>query len=43
MTASVSERKIGKRLGTYLIEVQNEKGDLLAETMITISYFRQPV
>ena len=43
MTASVSERKIGKRLGTYLIEVKNEKGDLLAETMITISYFQQPI
>ena len=43
MTAFVSERKIGKRLGTYLIEVKNEKGDLLAETMITISYFQQPV
>ena len=38
MNAYISERKIGKRLGSYLVEIKNEAGILLAETMITVSF-----
>ena len=38
MTAAVTERKIGRRLGSYLLEVKNDCGQLLADTVITIAY-----
>ena len=42
MTCSVTERKVGKRLGTFLLEVRNDAGVLLAETMTTIAFLEYP-
>ncbi|MDO5154853.1 MAG: hotdog fold thioesterase [Eubacteriales bacterium] len=41
MTATVLERKIGKKLGVYLVEVKNEAGKLIADVMITVVFAEQ--
>lgn len=38
MTAFVSERKTGKKLGVYLIEIKNESGKLIADAMMTVAF-----
>ena len=38
ITATVSERKAGKRLGTYLVELKNSNNQLLADALFTISF-----
>ena len=39
ITATVTERKVGRKLGIYLIEVRNNAGVLLADTVTTIAFF----
>ena len=39
ITATVTERKTGRKLGIYLIEVRNDAGVLLADTVTTIAFF----
>ena len=34
--ATISERKVGKRLGTYLVELKDEKGTLIADAIFTV-------
>lgn len=36
--ATLKERKVGKKLGSYLVEVTNEKNKLVAEAMFTIAF-----
>ena len=36
----VTERKVGKRLGTYLVELKDEKSVLLAEALFTIAFLK---
>ncbi|MCQ2507611.1 MAG: hotdog fold thioesterase [Dorea sp.] len=38
LTATVNERKVGKKLGIYLIEVTNPAGKLVADAMLTIAF-----
>lgn len=38
MTATVIERKVGKKLGIYLVELKNEEGKLLADSLFTIAF-----
>jgi len=35
---TIAERKVGKRLGTYLTELRNSDGALIADAMITIAF-----
>ena len=37
LLAGISERKIGKKLGTYLTELRNEEGTLIAEALFTVA------
>lgn len=36
--ATVKERKVGKRLGVYMVEVTNEQGKLIADTSFSIAF-----
>ena len=38
ITATLSERKVGRRLGVYLVEARNEEGKLLADALFTIAF-----
>ncbi|MBR1796505.1 MAG: hotdog fold thioesterase [Clostridiales bacterium] len=38
LTARVNERKTGKRLGTYLIDIKDEDGRLIADVMFTVAF-----
>lgn len=38
MIATVSERKMGKQLGVFLVEVKSESGKLIADTMVTVVF-----
>lgn len=38
LLASVSERKVGKRLGTYLVELRDETHVLIADALFTIAF-----
>ena len=36
--AYISERKSGKRLGTYFVELKNEDGTLIADALFTVVF-----
>lgn len=36
--ATVRERKVGRKLGIYLVELTNEKQKLLADAMFTVAF-----
>ena len=36
--ATVFERKVGRRLGVYVVEARNEAGKLLADSLFTIAF-----
>ena len=38
ITATISERKVGKRLGTYLVELTDNDNKLLADALFTVAY-----
>ena len=38
ITATVFERKAGRRLGIYLVEARNKQGKLLADALFTIAF-----
>ena len=38
LVASISERKAGKRLGTYFVELKNEDGLLIADALFTVAF-----
>ena len=38
LLASLQERKVGRRLGTYLVELRNEEGVLIADALFTIAF-----
>ena len=38
MTATVTDRKVGKKLGVYLIDIKNETGKLIADAMVTVTF-----
>ena len=38
LTATVSERKTGRRLGAYLVEVKDAQGKLLADALFTVAF-----
>ena len=38
LTAQVSERKIGRRLGVLFVEVQSEQGKRVADALFTIAF-----
>ena len=38
MTAFVHERKMGKKLGVFLIEIKNEQGKLLADVVMQVAF-----
>ena len=38
LTATVIERKVGRRLGVYLVEAKNEQGKLIADALFTIAF-----
>ena len=38
ITASVTERKAGRRLGVYLVEVTNREGKLIADSLFTVAF-----
>ena len=38
LMVKVSERKVGKRLGTYLVTVTNEEGKIVADSMFTAAF-----
>ena len=38
MIATLNVRKMGKRLGVFLVELTNEKGVLLADSMFTVAF-----
>jgi len=38
MNAYITERKVGKKLGIYLIEVRDDQQVLLADTVTTIFF-----
>ena len=38
LTATVSERKIGKTVGVYFVELKNQKDQLIADSLFTTMY-----
>ena len=36
--ATITERKAGKKLGTYLVELRDEEQTLIADAIFTVSY-----
>ncbi len=38
MTATIHERKMGKKLGVYLVEVENEAQKLIADVVVTVAF-----
>lgn len=36
--ASISERKVGKRLGTYLVELRDEEHVLISDALFTVAF-----
>lgn len=38
LTATVSERKVGRKLGIYLVELRNAEGKLLADSLFTVVF-----
>lgn len=38
LTATVSERKVGRRLGTYLVELKDPDGLLIADALFTVAF-----
>ncbi len=38
LTITVTPRKVGKRMGNYLIEIKNENDQLIADSMFTVAF-----
>ena len=38
INAEVIERKTGKRLGTYMVELKSDDGTLIADALFTVSF-----
>lgn len=38
MTATVNTRKLGKKLGVFMVELTNEQGKLIADCMFTVAF-----
>ena len=42
ITAQVTERKMGRRLGIFLVEARGEQGKLIADSLFTIAFSDAP-